>query len=180
MNKKQYSLDRYWEEKLNLKNEEEIVRYKILCNGRLSKKERKKNIDPVYTTYSDWGEYMQQKLGKLSERELEEFRKYINLKRTYEQSVLGIQNIFLIPFVIAIISPLITQGFLELFKDNFNNIIASVFFAILVVMLFCICLWGMLWKIIVEEKESRRMVLFYNDIYEIIQRKIEMSEKTAK
>lgn len=42
MNKKEFSLDKYWEDKLNFKYEEEILRYKMLCNDKISRKDAKK------------------------------------------------------------------------------------------------------------------------------------------
>ncbi len=52
---KKNSLDIYWENKLDFKYEEEILRYKMLCNDKISKKLVKKyNINPKYNTFSDW------------------------------------------------------------------------------------------------------------------------------
>ena len=49
MNKKEFSLDKYWEDKLNFKYEEEILRYKMLCNDKISRKDAKKyNISLQY------------------------------------------------------------------------------------------------------------------------------------
>lgn len=39
---KKNSLDIYWENKLDFKYEEEILRYKMLCNDKISKKLVKK------------------------------------------------------------------------------------------------------------------------------------------
>ena len=52
---KKNSLDIYWENKLDFKYEEEILRYKMLCNDKISKKLVKKyNINPKYNTFSDY------------------------------------------------------------------------------------------------------------------------------
>lgn len=49
---KKNSLDIYWENKLDFKYEEEILRYKMLCNDKISKKLVKKyNINPKYNCY---------------------------------------------------------------------------------------------------------------------------------
>lgn len=56
---KKNSLDIYWENKLDFKYEEEILRYKMLCNDKISKKLVKKyNINPKYNTFSDWEKYI--------------------------------------------------------------------------------------------------------------------------
>lgn len=44
MNKKKYSLDKYWEDKLNLRYEEEILRYKMLCNVKFPKELQRNTI----------------------------------------------------------------------------------------------------------------------------------------
>lgn len=59
---KKNSLDIYWENKLDFKYEEEILRYKMLCNDKISKKLVKKyNINPKYNTFSDWEKYIKEK-----------------------------------------------------------------------------------------------------------------------
>ena len=96
---KKNSLDIYWENKLDFKYEEEILRYKMLCNDKISKKLVKKyNINPKYNTFSDWEKYIKEKILRISNEELKEYQKYINLKRINEDSISGTLNNFLIPF----------------------------------------------------------------------------------
>ena len=65
MNKKKYSLDKYWEDKLNLRYEEEILRYKMLCNDKIPKRVAKKyNINPRYSTFGEWEKYIKEKVHK--------------------------------------------------------------------------------------------------------------------
>ena len=67
MNKKEFSLDKYWEDKLNFKYEEEILRYKMLCNDKISRKDAKKyNISLQYRTFSEWEKYIKEKISKIS------------------------------------------------------------------------------------------------------------------
>lgn len=111
MNKKEFSLDKYWEDKLNFKYEEEILRYKMLCNDKISRKDAKKyNISLQYRTFNEWEKYIKEKISKISNEELREYQKYINLKRTNESSISGILNGFLVPFLIATVCPFIVQG----------------------------------------------------------------------
>ena len=44
MNRKDFSLDKYWEVKLDFRKEEELQRYKILCNDDHSRKDKKCNV----------------------------------------------------------------------------------------------------------------------------------------
>lgn len=102
MNKKKYSLDKYWEDKLNLRYEEEILRYKMLCNDKIPKRVAKKyNINPRYSTFGEWEKYIKEKISKISNEELREYQRYINLKRTNVTSISELLNVFFIPFLIA-------------------------------------------------------------------------------
>lgn len=129
MNKKKFSLDKYWEKKLNLKYKEEIVRYKMLCNDKISRRDIKKyNIYPVYRTFGDWEKYIKEKVSKLSNEELREYQKYINLKRTNENSISGMLNNFFVPFLIAVIGPLIADGIKSYLQIEINNIITDIIY----------------------------------------------------
>ena len=172
MNRKDFSLDKYWEVKLDFRKEEELQRYKILCNDDYSRKDKKCNVKPIYRTYTDWERYIQEKLSKLTIEELKEFQKYVNLKRTCEQSVSKIQNNFLLPFLIAVISPLIVQGVTDCYEKSYDSIMIYCVSAVILVFFFYVECRIMVKKIVLEEKESRRATLFYNDIYEIVQKKI--------
>ena len=172
MNRKVFSLDKYWEVKLDFRKEEELQRYKILCNDDHSRKDKKCNVKPIYRTYTDWERYIQEKLSKLTIEELKEFQKYVNLKRTCEQSASKIQNNFLLPFLIAVISPLIVQGVTDCYEKSYDSIMIYCVSAVILVFFFYVECRIMVKKIVLEEKESRRATLFYNDIYEIVQKKI--------
>ena len=165
MNKKKYSLDKYWEDKLNLRYEEEILRYKMLCNDKIPKRVAKKyNINPRYSTFGEWEKYIKEKISKISNEELREYQRYINLKRT---------NVFFIPFLIALISPLIVEGLKACTEVEFDNMIASIIYFLFIYFLL-ICGGLLIIKnLSKEEREHKRNQLFYNDIYEIVQKEIE-------
>ena len=94
------------------------------------------------------------------------------MKRTCEQSASKIQNNFLLPFLIAVISPLIVQGVTDCYEKSYDSIMIYCVSAVILVFFFYVECRIMVKKIVLEEKESRRATLFYNDIYEIVQKKI--------
>lgn len=174
MNKKKYSLDKYWENKLNLRYEEEILRYKMLCNDKIPKRVAKKyNINPRYSTFGEWEKYIKEKISKISNEELREYQRYINLKRTNVTSISELLNVFFIPFLIALISPLIVEGLKTCTEVKFDNIIASIIYFLFIYFLL-ICGGLLIVKnLSKEDREQKRNQLFYNDIYEIVQKEIE-------
>ena len=174
MNKKKYSLDKYWEDKLNLRYEEEILRYKMLCNDKIPKRVAKKyNINPRYSTFGEWEKYIKEKISKISNEELIEYQRYINLKRTNVTSISELLNVFFIPFLIALISPLIVEGLKACTEVEFDNIIAGIIYFLFIYFLL-ICGGLLIIKnLSKEDREQKRNQLFYNDIYEIVQKEIE-------
>lgn len=119
---KKNSLDIYWENKLDFKYEEEILRYKMLCNDKISKKLVKKyNINPKYNTFSDWEKYIKEKILRISNEELKEYQKYINLKRINEDSISGTLNNFLIPFLIAVVGQLVVEDLPKVYLQMIND-----------------------------------------------------------
>ena len=151
---KKNSLDIYWENKLDFKYEEEILRYKMLCNDKISKKLVKKyNINPKYNTFSDW-------------------EKYINLKRINEDSISGTLNNFLIPFLIAVVGQLVVEGIKSYLQIENDNIIADIIYWLVTYFMFAYFVYFMTRNIIKEDREQKRDQLFYNDIYEIVQKEM--------
>ena len=143
MNKKKYSLDKYWEDKLNLRYEEEILRYKMLCNDKIPKRVAKKyNINPRYSTFGEWEKYIKEKISKISNEELREYQRYINLKRTNVTSISELLNVFFIPFLIALISPLIVEGLKACTEVEFDNMIASIIYFLFIY--FLLNMWGII------------------------------------
>ena len=133
---KKNSLDIYWENKLDFKYEEEILRYKMLCNDKISKKLVKKyNINPKYNTFSDWEKYIKEKILRISNEELKE----------YQKSYLQIEN---------------------------DNIIADIIYWLVTYFMFAYFVYFMTRNIIKEDREQKRDQLFYNDIYEIVQKEM--------
>ena len=174
MNKKEFSLDKYWEDKLNFKYEEEILRYKMLCNDKISRKDAKKyNISLQYRTFNEWEKYIKEKISKISNEELREYQKYINLKRTNESSISGILNGFLVPFLIATVCPFIVQGFTSCIENKMDNVIIDMARWIVMIFSFFYIMHIYIKEIVKEEKEQKRSQLFYDDIYEILQKEID-------
>ena len=174
MNKKKYSLDKYWEDKLNLKYEEEILRYKMLCNDKISKRSTKKyNINSRYSTFGDWENYIKEKISKISNEELREYQKYINLKRTNIISISELLNVFFIPFLIALICPLIVEGLKTCTEVKFDNAIASIIYFLFIYFSFICGVLLLIKKLSKEDREQKRNQLFYNDIYEIVGKELE-------
>lgn len=174
MNKKEFSLDKYWEDKLNFKYEEEILRYKMLCNDKISRKDAKKyNISLQYRTFSEWEKYIKEKISKISNEELREYQKYINLKRTNESSISGILNGFLVPFLIATVCPFIVQGFTSCIENKMDNVIIDMARWIVMIFSFFYIMRIYIKEIVKEEKEQKRSQLFYDDMYEILQKEID-------
>ena len=166
---KKNSLDIYWENKLDFKYEEEILRYKMLCNDKISKKLVKKyNINPKYNTFSDWEKYIKEKILRISNEELKEYQKYINLKRINEDSISGTLNNFLIPFLIAVVGQLVVEGIKSYLQIENDNIIAW----LVTYFMFAYFVYFMTRNIIKEDREQKRDQLFYNDIYEIVQKEM--------
>lgn len=178
MNKKENWLDRYWEDKLGLKYKEEILLYRMLCDDKIPQKDiRKYNINSRYRTFGAWEKHIKGKILKISNDELREYQKYINLKRTKVSSISGMFNIFFIPFLIALISPFIEEGFKECIKIGSDNLIISIICLIVVYLFFLYVIYFLIKHLSKEEREQKRDQLFYNDIYEIVQTEIEERSK---
>ena len=110
---------------------------------------------------------------KISNEELREYQRYINLKRTNVTSISELLNVFFIPFLIALISPLIVEGLKACTEVEFDNMIASIIYFLFIYFLL-ICGGLLIIKnLSKEEREQKRNQLFYNDIYEIVQKEIE-------
>lgn len=159
---KKNSLDIYWENKLDFKYEEEILRYKMLCNDKISKKLVKKyNINPKYNTFSDWEKYIKEKILRISNEELKEYQKYINLKRINEDSISGTLNNFLIPFLIAVVGQLVVEGIKSYLQIENDNIIADIIYWLVTYFMFAYFVYFMTRNIIKEDREQKRDQLFY-------------------
>lgn len=160
MNRKDFSLDKYWEVKLDFRKEEELQRYKILCNDDHSRKDKKCNVKPIYRTYTDWERYIQEKLSKLTIEELKEFQKYVNLKRTCEQSASKIQNNFLLPFLIAVISPLIVQGVTDCYEKSYDSIMIYCVSAVILFFFFVLSVGLWLRKLYLRKRRAGELRYF--------------------
>ena len=174
MNKRRFSLDKYWEDKLDFRYNEEILRYKMLCNDKIPKRTVKKyNLYPRYSTFGEWEKYTRDKISKLSNEELREYQKYINLKRTNENSISGIVNNFFVPFLIAVVGPLIVEGLKACIDLKFDNALQGLISWAMAYFLFLGSVYFFIWTLSTGEKKQLTNHLFYNDIYEIVQKEIE-------
>ncbi len=59
----------YWDKKLGIKHINEEVRYKKLCGYDLSRGDKKYLDGAYYITFSDWKEYMEEKVSVLNQEE---------------------------------------------------------------------------------------------------------------
>lgn len=69
----------YWNKKLDMDYPTEFARYKYLC-GYLSPKKLNALKAETFITYHDWKAYIEQKLEKLTTKELTEYYYFLNSK----------------------------------------------------------------------------------------------------
>ena len=165
MNKRRFSLDKYWEDKLDFRYKEEILRYKMLCNDKIPKRTVKKyNLYPRYSTFGEWEKYTRDKISKLSNEELREYQKYINLKRTNENSISGIVNNFFVPFLIAVVGPLTVEGIKSYPQIEIDNVIIDIIYWL--VMYYGFIYFLFFWQRTFQNKiKSKNEINFFIMIY---------------
>ena len=103
---------------------------------------------------------------------MKEYQKYINLKRINEDSISGTLNNFLIPFLIAVVGQLVVEGIKSYLQIENDNIIADIIYWLVTYFMFAYFVYFMTRNIIKEDREQKRDQLFYNDIYEIVQKEM--------
>lgn len=165
----------YWEMKLGIKHNTEKVRYKKLCGYKLSKDEKKLLDGVYYITFSDWKEYIEGKLSVLDEKELYEYSKYINGRLQNENVFSGLFSNFMLPLIIAVLTPIFTEVLALFFDASYDDPILD-FLSFLIKYGTCIIALILLIKMVVENaQENKAGNLFYKDIYEIITSKLQQN-----
>ena len=162
----------YWEMKLGIKHITEKARYKKLCGYRLSKDD-KAHLDGAYfITFSDWKEYIDDKLSVLNTEELTEYSKYISGKLEDENVLNGLFSNFMLPLIISLITPIGAEVFTQYLNKTYDNPILD-FISFLIKYITCIIVLVMLIKMVIDNvRDNKAGNLFYKDIYEIILSKL--------
>lgn len=167
----------YWNMKLGIKHITEKTRYKKLCGYKLTKSDKEYLDGAYYITFSDWKEYMEEKLSVLNQEELFEYSKYIKLNLEKADVFEGLLSKYIFPLMIATISPLISEIFIEyvLNKENdFGNGYGAFIVKLIVCMIgFYFMLKYVMNYVLVDVEDGKVSYLFYKDIYELIISKLQ-------
>ena len=79
----------------------------------------------------------------------------------------------MVPFLIATVCPFIVQGFTSCIENKMDNVIIDMARWIVMIFSFFYIMHIYIKEIVKEEKEQKRSQLFYDDMYEILQKEID-------
>lgn len=162
----------YWEKKLGIKHSTEKARYKKLCGYKLSKDEKKLLDGAYYITFSDWKEYIDDKVSVLDDRELFEYGKYINGRLQNENLFSGLLSNFMLPMIISILTSIFAEIFALYLSKSYNHPILDFLAILFEYVVFLITLFILIKMIVENAQENKADILFYKDVYEIIRSKL--------
>lgn len=167
----------YWNMKLGIKHITEKTRYKKLCGFKLTKIDKEYLDGAYYITFSDWKECMEEKLSVLNQEELLEYSKYLNSNLERGDVIEGLLSKFIFPFMMAIISPLISEIFIKylLNKENdFGNGYGTFIIKLIICMIIFYFMLKYVMKYVLTDIEDDKVSkLFYRDMYEIVTSKLQ-------
>lgn len=97
--KNRYFADQYWNRYFDFKTEYLI--YQHLCKKLNKHKIKKIKAEQRFFRYDCWKMYVMKKFENLPEAELQEFLRYLNVKRKIESNVRDYLVIIVVPFLVA-------------------------------------------------------------------------------
>lgn len=124
----------YWEKKLGINYDTEIIRYKYLCMKKLTKKQKCKMNAVYYITYTNWEQKMLDSITSLDRFELYEYIHFLNGRANNRNIILTLTSGYVFPFVMGIFCPYIVSFMVEsiITKDGklFIGIFCAFFYVI--------------------------------------------------
>lgn len=168
---KTISPKKYWENKLSISVEIEVLRYNRLC-GSIIKKDETRIGDVFFVTYRDWKEYILSKIARLNLIELHEFYHFLNLKGMIStNSYKNLANVA-IPIVVSCYIPIVFANIPKTIYEG-NEILA--YFGITICLIFCVIFFIKNTTMIINNKEMEKS--FYTDMKEIVKEQIDIISK---
>ena len=162
----------YWEKKLGIEHRIEKARYKRLCGYKLSRNEKKLLDGAYYITFSDWKEYIDEKISVLDDKELLEYSKYINSQLQRQDVFNGLFSELVIPLMLAMLAPIFTELCTQYLSSSYDSLVFA-FLSILLKYVFFVIALVVLLKVIVDNaQDNKANNLFYKDMYDNINLKL--------
>lgn len=154
----------YWERKLGINFETEFIRYKRLCERKLSKKEKQKLDGRFYLTYGEWKQNIITTLTTLNKSELSEYIHYLYGRINHYDVIINLYSSMLFPIVVGLLCPCISMLISEMINIQAETYRIIVWLAIIVLAL---CPSGYFTKIIIESKDVSTYHSMYSDLANI-------------
>ena len=92
----------YWEKKLNVKFDDELIPYKGLCIAKLSRKEKRDLIKRQYKTHTEWATYWANIFSCLDTSEKSELYYYFENRMRLSNTFEALSHSLLIPLITSI------------------------------------------------------------------------------
>ena len=164
------TLENYWEEKLHIKYNEELEKYKKICGLRYKKKLVRISYSLKYTliTYEEWKQNIICETSILDINELKEYSRFLNQKMRDNEVTFNLSQTLLIPFTIFMASELV-----EMFIEPFNKIEMEFNIIMYIKFVTMIFFFGFIFVKLCSVREESIHKYFYQDLKDIVDEKIE-------
>jgi hypothetical protein len=94
----------YWKRMLGYDYNSEVNIYKFLCGEIKRRKKIKIPVGKQFKSYSAWKNYLRLSYNKKELGEIKEFYRYLNYMKRVQNTTYGLNDTFIIPFVVALIT----------------------------------------------------------------------------
>lgn len=184
----------YWKNRIGYNYETEIAIYAYVCRSSRGLPKKQREVDEKYqfNSYNEWKLHVMSSILN-KQVDIKEFRRYLINKRRTCYSSLDLLNVLLIPIVVYLLGELLLEGYKALTSMSMApiklegastqlSILINFLVALLLIMVPCIGLCIILWKIlkmvIITYSNNNIEKSFYEDYIEIIDSLMNASNKT--
>lgn len=169
MAKKIDDLQKYWEIKLNISYKVEYEYYKKLCGYKYNPKiiGEKYDANSEYVSYKNWKKNIKKQIKDLDIQQLKEYSKYLESERRENDTIYNLSQTLLVPFMFYVIGTLFDLVVIPLINRNEES------YAFLLNILWLVPFFIYFFYKLLSTKEESVRKYFYQDMKEIVDKRIE-------